>query len=116
MKTHFYFIAVALILSIFSCQPDQKKELKIDQLFSDFIVLQQKQEVAFWGVYTPGQEVTISADWGEKVWTKADNHGMWKLKLPTPPAGGPYSIKIETEDSTIVLNDVLVEEVWLASG
>ncbi len=80
------------------------------------MVLQQQQEVAFWGEYTPGYEVIIFASWGEEISTKADSNGKWKLKLVTPVAGGPYSVKIETRDSTIVLNDVQVGEVWLASG
>ena len=42
--------------------------------------------------------------------------GNWSLNLPTPTAGGPFEVTIGTDESTIVLKDVLVGEVWLASG
>ena len=116
MKPQFYYTALVLILSVFSCQANQTIGLRIDQLFSDHMVLQQKEEITIWGAYTPGQSVIVSANWGDNISTKSDNQGAWKLNLSTPSAGGPYSIKIETRDSTIVLNDILIGEVWLASG
>ena len=79
-------------------------------------MLQQQREVEFWGEYTPGHTVTISPSWGAEVSTNADANGQWSMKLRTPNAGGPYSIKIEARDHKIVLEDVLVGEVWLASG
>jgi sialate O-acetylesterase len=35
--------------------------------------------------------------------------------LPTPPAGGPYALTIKGQN-TRTLSDVLVGDVWLASG
>jgi sialate O-acetylesterase len=116
MKIDHYFIPVFFIIFTFSCQPKQKKALKVSELFSDHMVLQQQQEVDFWGEYTPGQELTLSGSWGTEISTKADTSGIWNIKLTTPEAGGPYSIKIATRDSTIAIKDVLVGEVWLASG
>ncbi|WP_291871593.1 sialate O-acetylesterase [Maribacter sp.] len=116
MKTHLYFIPAFLTILTFSCQPKQKKTLKMSELFSDHMVLQQQHEVNFWGEYTPGQQLTLSGSWGAEISTNADTNGIWKMKLNTPDAGGPYSIKIVTRDSTIVIEDVLVGEVWLASG
>jgi len=37
------------------------------------------------------------------------------VRIPTPDAGGPYTITI-AGDNTITLNDVLIGEVWLCSG
>ena len=104
------------MLYTFSCEPIPKNILKISGLFSDHMVLQQQQEVNFWGEYTAGQELTISGSWGTKSSTRADANGVWKTKMTTPEAGGPYILKIVTSDSTIVIKDVLIGEVWLASG
>ena len=81
------------------------------------MVLQQNEEVSFWGSYNPNDNISIKGSWGEQAMTDTDEKGNWKLKLQTPKAGGgPYTIDIITSDSTIVLNDVLIGEVWLASG
>ncbi len=81
MKTYFYFILVFLIIFTFSCQPKQKKTLKVSELFSDHMVLQQQHEVDFWGEYTPGQELILSGSWGTEISTSADTNGIWKMKL-----------------------------------
>ncbi len=110
-------IAVALCLLFTSCQVGQeKKALKLNDLFTNHMVLQQNEEVAFWGVYTPEKEVTVSGSWGKEVTTTVENNGNWTLNLLTPDAGGPFTVNIVTNDSTVTLNDVLIGEVWLASG
>ena len=116
MKTYIYFIAILLSLFSFSFHPFQQNELKISNLFSDHMVLQQKQEVNLWGKYTPGQELTISSSWGIETSTTSDTNGNWKSKLTTPEAGGPYSIQIVAKDTIITMEDVMIGEVWLASG
>ncbi|RIH66925.1 glycosyl hydrolase family 2 [Mariniphaga sediminis] len=114
IKISFFFILLTPLF--FSCHQSQKKPLQVNRLFSDHMVLQQQQEVTFWGEYTPNRELTVSASWGEEVSAKTDSGGKWEVNIATPEAGGPYSIHICTKDSTISINDVLVGEVWLASG
>ena len=108
--------AVTAILLLFSCQPIMKKELILNSLFSDHMVLQQQQEVTLWGKYTPKEKISVKADWGSESNTKVDEKGNWKLNLTTPEAGGPFEVRISTRDTTITLLDVMVGEVWLASG
>jgi sialate O-acetylesterase len=80
------------------------------------MVLQQKMKVAVWGWAEPGEKVKVKAGW---QWfassTKADDEGKWMIKVKTPGAGGPYEITIKAEN-TIVLENVLVGEVWVCSG
>jgi len=119
---HLLFILIsfsAASLFIVSCKtgdPTEKNGLTLNPLFSDHMVLQQQEEVAFWGKYTPKEKISIEASWGSEFTTKVDEEGNWKLKLPTPKAGGPFEVSIITVDSNITLNDVMVGEVWLASG
>ena len=97
-------------------KPSKQCELELNALFSNHMVLQQKDNVAFWGTYTPNKEVTVSGSWGKESTSTADENGNWKLNITTPQAGGPYEVNIVTKDSTLILNDVLIGEVWLASG
>jgi len=109
-------VVLAGITLLFSCQPSVKKELMLNPLFSNHMVLQEQEEVAFWGEYSAEKEVSVKASWGAEQTVSSDKEGTWNLTLSTPEAGGPHEITIETRDSTITLVDVMVGEVWLASG
>jgi sialate O-acetylesterase len=90
--------------------------VKLPALFSDHMVLQQKTKLLLWGWGSPGEKISIAASWQKnKVHTKVDQSGNWKIELQSPSAGGPYKIKISGEN-LIELNDVLIGEVWLCSG
>ena len=109
-------LMLSALLVFLSCKDTIKKELAVNALFSDHMVLQQQDEVAFWGVYNPMEKVTVIGSWGEEEVTNSDSNGQWSLKLKTPKAGGPFEVRITTQDKTITLKDVLIGEVWLASG
>lgn len=111
-----FIIFVFTFLTFQSCSNPDKRKLHVPNLFTDHMVLQQNRDVAFWGSFEPNQNITVTGSWGEPVNTKSEANGTWKLELPTPKAGGPYTVNISTQDSTIVINDVMIGEVWLASG
>ncbi|MGY4386489.1 sialate O-acetylesterase [Pedobacter sp. UYP24] len=116
MRTCLFLFILTLSLSANCSAPAQTRKLKVSNLFSDHMVLQQKTKVNIWGWASPGQKVRVAGTWGKLISTVTGVDGKWKLKLATPAAGGPYQISIQTDDSTIQIKDVLVGEVWLASG
>jgi len=91
-------------------------ELSLSPIFSNHMVFQQKNVNPIWGKANPGANVVVEASWGESSKSKTDKNGNWMAKLKTPSYGGPYSINIKNGDNQIILNDVLIGEVWLASG
>lgn len=93
-----------------------KKELTLNPLFSNHIVLQQNEKATIWGENTPNKKVTVLASWGKSSVAKTDSKGNWKLTIETPKGGGPYTISVSSNNSEILLTDVLIGEVWLASG
>ncbi len=109
-------LTLFLLLSLFACHPVAEQPLSTGSLFSDHLVLQQQQSVPVWGKYTPGEKVTVTGSWGESITGQAGETGAWQLRIPTPAAGGPYEMAITTADSTIQLKDIMIGEVWLASG
>lgn len=116
-----FLVSLCLLSLILSCQSTAKKTiesipLKLGYVFTDHMVLQQQEEVAFWGNYTTGEEVAISGSWGKSATTKPNATGIWKLNLSTPKTGGPYEVTVTTKDSTITFKDVIIGEVWLSSG
>lgn len=86
-------------------------------LFSDDMILQRESQVPIWGLASPNEKVTILSSWNNKTAsTKADNQGNWIVKIETPQAGGPYEINISSGDSVLNYSNVLIGEVWIASG
>ena len=94
----------------------QAQTLKLAPLFKDNMVFQQQSDVAIWGKAIPQKEVLVVTSWGIKKSALADETGKWLLRLKTPKAGGPYQVMVVSDNSKIVLRNVLVGEVWLCSG
>ncbi|MCE7991366.1 MAG: sialate O-acetylesterase [Roseivirga sp.] len=110
-------LVVLIILAVLvSCDSKSVDSLALSPLFSDHMVLQQKESVAIWGESGANQTVTISGSWGSEVEGEADENGHWQLIIPTPAAGGPFEVQVSTRDSTIKIADVMIGEIWLASG
>ena len=92
-------------------------KVKLPSLICDNMVLQQQTDVTLWGSARPGAKVRVTPSWDGKVYTaQADKQGNWKLRVATPAAGyTPYDIRFDDGEAVTVSN-VLVGEVWLASG
>ncbi|MBK9990544.1 MAG: 9-O-acetylesterase [Verrucomicrobia bacterium] len=93
--------------------------LLLAPLFSDHMVLQRGQSNPLWGKDQPNQVITLSVE-GVKpapplVRVTVGTDGTWSLACPELPAGGPYRLHLQGSSEQIV-DDVLVGEVWLASG
>jgi sialate O-acetylesterase len=106
---------VLIALFIFSSQLVQSKIL-LPSVFSDNMVLQQKTNAAIWGKATAGKAVKITVSWNKiNYGTITDASGNWKIKVATPGYGGPYTITI-SDGELLVLNNVLIGDVWICSG
>ena len=90
--------------------------VSLPAIFSDNMVLQRNSEVSIWGWAKPGEIVSIKPSWdSDSLSTKVGKNGFWKLGLKTPDLRGPQEIVIKGYNS-IRLKNVLLGEVWLASG
>lgn len=87
-------------------------ELRLPNVISDHMVLQQGKPINLWGWAEAGEEVTATL--GEATATaKAGDDGKWSLQLPPQQANAePQTLKI----NEIELTDILIGEVWICSG
>lgn len=93
-------------------------QLRLASPIQNHMVLLQNSTVKLWGEADKGAIVEVTASWSDNsVRTKTDRSGNWSIDVTTP-AGSytPYTITISDCSSTITIEDVLVGEVWLASG
>lgn len=91
-------------------------QLRLPALISNNMVLQQNANVALWGWAAPGETVSITNTWnGKNVSATADATGKWLATVATAKAGGPHKLTF-TASNTVEVSNVLLGEVWLASG
>jgi len=83
-------------------------------LFADHAVLQQDTQVPVWGTADASETVTVEIA-GQTVSTTAGKDGKWTVRLQPMKAGGPFKLTIAGKNK-ILLDDILIGEVWLASG
>lgn len=107
-------IFLLVFLTLVGCQKSSK--IVLPSLIGDNMLLQQKSDAKIWGKANPGQKIKITASWNAEAETKSGDDGKWLVKLTTPEAGGPYTIKISARDTLITINNILVGEVWFCSG
>ena len=91
-----------------------RADVKLPAIFSDHMVLQRDVAAPVWGWADPGEQITVNIG-GQSASATADISGNWKIILGKLSAGGPLTLTIAGQNS-IVIQDVLVGEVWLGSG
>ena len=96
------------------CTMSASAEVKTSPLFGDHMVLQSGMSIPVWGTANPGEAVKVSLH-GKTASTTAAPDGKWTVRLPNLKPGGPWEMQIQGSN-TITIRDVLVGEVWLASG
>ncbi|MGH7996494.1 MAG: sialate O-acetylesterase [Opitutaceae bacterium] len=84
-------------------------------LFSDHMVLQQGMAAPVWGRAEAGERITVSfRDLSVSTVTGAD--GRWSVLLPPLEASAAGADLVAQGANRIAVHDVVVGEVWLASG
>lgn len=93
-------------------------DLKLAALFSDHMVLQRDKPVPVWGWAGKGERVTVAFAGQEKT-AIAGADGRWQVKLdPMAACSVPGQLRVSSTHNVLPLTvaDVLIGEVWLASG
>ncbi len=96
------------------CGSPAYADVKLHGLFTDHMVLQQKTTVPVWGKADPDEKVTVTIQ-GKSATATAGADGKWMAKLSNLEPGGPFEMVVEGKNK-VKLDDVLVGEVWIASG
>ena len=107
------FLAILALLA--SPMTALAAQLELPLLFSDGAVLQRDRALPVWGQAAPGAKVQVEFD-GALAQAVAGADGRWSLQLPPHAAGGPYTLVVRAGGEERRVGDVLVGEVWLASG
>lgn len=89
--------------------------LRLANIFGKGMILQRDRAIKLWGMANQGAKITLII--GEDHYeTITNDEGKWSIIIKSMQAGGPYSIQIDTEYASLVVEDVYFGEVWLCAG
>jgi sialate O-acetylesterase len=110
------FLRLAFVLALAALHA--RAEVRLHNLFTDHMVLQQGTDVPVWGWADEGEKVIVSFR-EQEVSTTAKN-GKWMVKLKNLKPCQSETLRVfgvnGAKHTTIQVADVAVGEVWLASG
>ncbi|MGI4826718.1 MAG: sialate O-acetylesterase [Janthinobacterium lividum] len=108
-------VSALRIALLFALPLSAAAELRLPHAISDHAVLQRGGPIHIWGWATPG--ALISANFhNQTVPALTDRLGHWNLWLAPEVAGGPYTLTVSGDGPAQTVTDLLVGDVWLASG
>jgi len=102
-------------------------EARLPGILSSHMVLQRDRPIHVWGWSNPGERVSVELH-GVGREAIGDSLGNWSVFLPPETAGGPFQLTVTTHEqivsgdihthltNKIVLDDILIGDVWFASG
>jgi len=107
---------LAGMLSLLSLlAPTAGADVKLPNVLASQMVLQRDVPLNIWGTADAGEAVSVTLG-KQTVKTAANDQGSWQVQLKAQKADGePRTITV-TGNNTIVLEDVLVGEVWIGYG
>lgn len=107
-KTSFALITVLLWV------PPLRAEVRPNSLFGDNAVLQRDQRLPVWGTARDGEKVRV--EFAGQTKSTVAKQGKWSVRFSPLAAGGPYTLTINGEQNSLTLTNILMGDVWLASG
>lgn len=101
----FFFLSISLLANI-----------RLPAVIGSHMVLQQRSQVTIWGWCDVDEKVRLKTTWDTTTYTATGStSAKWEIKISTPAAGGPYQVTIEGGNK-IMIDDILIGEVWICSG
>jgi len=111
---YLFRITSLIVLSLLINNLTEAK-LLVSKLYSDHMVIQRNQPIVVWGWDDANSTIKISFNNLEHSAIVNDNGG-WKVTLPMMKEGGPFEMIISSSNDTIVIEDILIGDVWICSG
>lgn len=109
------FIMKKIVVAVFFCLVQTVfAQISLPYIFSDNMVLQRGQKMPVWGFSSPNETIKVAFKKQLKE-TKANEKGEWMVYLNQEKAGGPYLLTVSGKNK-ITFKNVLIGDVWLASG
>ncbi len=91
-----------------------RADVTISPLFTTHAVLQRDQKITIWGGANEGEKVSVQL--GKAHQSTVAQDGKWRVTFPALPANSKGMKLTVKGNNEIVIDDILIGDVWLASG
>lgn len=96
--------------------PAKSDGLCLHNLFQSNMVLQRDKEITIHGWAEPGEIVSVFLNDIQKCGA-TDHDRSWSVSFPAMPASSePTSLRVDGEEKSIVLENILIGDVWVLGG
>jgi len=106
---------MSVLFGVLACCAAVRAEVRLPHLLSDHAVLQRDRPIHIWGWAAPSAHLTVKFH-AQNVAAVADAMGGWSAWLAPERAGGPFTLTIGGDGADVTVTDLLVGDVWVASG
>jgi sialate O-acetylesterase len=107
-------VVLSALLILLSCQPTNA-QVTLPKIFGDHMILQRNMNVPIYGWAAVGEKIKVDF-MGKSFYAITGANGKWLVKLGRYSAGGPYEMHIQGRSTQLNYKDILLGDVWLASG
>lgn len=104
-----------LLLCVSPLSATLHADVRLPHVLSDHAVLQRDRPIHIWGWATPGAHLTTHFH-NQSVAAQSDELGAFSLWLAPESAGGPYTLTVSGDGPDVTVSDLLIGDVWIASG
>ena len=106
-----FFISVFILVTL-----KTSGQIELPKFFGSNMVLQREQPIKIWGKCKPGEEITVIFSSQMKK-TRVAMDSTWHVEFPKKEASFvPRKMSIYSKEDSIILNNILIGDVWLLSG
>lgn len=104
------------LVALFILTATANAAVSFDPFLGDHMVLQRDQPVVIRGKANPSEIVQVSLG-NEQQSATANLAGEWEVRFRARPASkAPVLLKAKAGDAQVVLNDILIGDVWICAG
>ncbi|MCM4157572.1 sialate O-acetylesterase [Gramella sp. AN32] len=110
-----FSILVILFFLHFSVTAQKDDSLQLAGFFQEHMVIQRNKPIKIWGRAEAREKIEVNFGSQNSI-TKAGKDGKWKVEFPALSEKGPYILEVSGKSKTLELGDILIGDVWIASG
>ena len=95
----------------------EARPLKLHAIFTSHMVLQRDKPIKIWGWADAGDKVSVKFGDPQAQATAKGDPGRWEATFPTREASTkPVTLVATTGKEKVALEDILIGDVWVATG
>jgi len=114
-RKDFYILFVLTLPSFLLLSTPTYAQLKFGNYFTSYMVLQRANQIKIDGFGQPDADIHLQVS-GKRYHTNVSADGRWIIMIDSLHSDVTYQLKLSSKGDSVVLNNVLVGDVWFCSG